>query len=71
MRHIKVKVYPEAAEDRVLEDGEKGLLVYVKAAARNGQANAAMLDLLRKKLKGESVRIVSGQRSRGKIVAVN
>jgi len=70
VKHIKVKVFPEAAEDLLREEGDDSLTAYVKARARGGEANKAVLALLCKKFPDKSVRIRAGHQTRSKIIEV-
>ncbi len=74
MMQIRVKVFPNAKKDEVLMEGKGDLLkVRVKAPALKGRANKALIEVLAAHLgvKKSDIRIVSGERSREKIVEVN
>jgi uncharacterized protein (TIGR00251 family) len=61
-----IKVFPNAGTDEVSEkDGI--LVVKVKAPAKDNKANIAVLKLLKKHM-GKEVRIISGMKSKKKIV---
>lgn len=65
----EIKVVPNAGSDEVSEkDGL--LLVKVKAPAKDNKANIAVIKLLSKHF-GKDVRIVSGLRSKKKIVDIS
>ena len=56
---IKVTVYPESHEDRIVEKAPDAYEVYVRASAQHGHANKVVTALLAKQC-GASVRMVSG-----------
>ena len=63
---LKIKVIPKASRSRVLiKDGR--VVVYVTAPPEKEKANREVLKLL-KKLTGVGVEIVSGEKSREKII---
>ncbi len=67
--HIKVKVFPESGEDRVVEVGKDSYEVYVRAGAQNGHANKEVIYLLSKYF-GKGVKMVSGGTRQAKIFEV-
>ncbi len=56
---LKVHVFPESHEDRIVEIGSDTLEVYVRASAQNGHANKVVTALLGKHF-GASARMVLG-----------
>lgn len=67
--YIKVKVHPKAKADRLERLGEDRCEVWVKAPAKEGAANQAVLALLRKEWgAGARLRLVKGATSPSKIV---
>ena len=71
MRTMKVRVIPNAKQNRVL-DAEGQLRAYVTAPPTEGKANKALVELLAGhfKVKKSSVRIVHGEKSREKIIEI-
>lgn len=71
MRKIKVKVIANAKRERVVAQGEI-LKAYVSAPAVEGKANKALINLLAGyfKIKKSGIKIVSGEKSREKIVQI-
>ena len=67
MRKV-IRVVPNAGEDRVKENGDV-LIVRVKAPAKDNKANISVINLLSRHF-GKTVRIVSGYRSKRKVVEV-
>lgn len=68
---ISVKVIPNAKKTAVLE--EDGIYrIYVKAPAAEGKANKALISILAEhfSVKKSSVNILSGRKSREKVVRV-
>lgn len=72
MKRINVRVVVNAQKARVLEDRD-GYKVYVNAPAEGGRANDAVISLLADffGVRRNLVTIVSGERSRKKIVAID
>lgn len=69
---ISVRVKPNAREDSVEEAGQGVFIVRVKAPAREGKANAAVVKLLGAyfDVPKSSIVVRSGQGSRNKIVEI-
>lgn len=70
---IHVKVEPGAKKDEVQQKDETSFLVSTKALAERNQANTRVRQLLATHLDVpiERVRIISGHRTRGKIIEIN
>ena len=71
MKTFKVKVIPNAKKNEVIR--EKGKLkVYVNVPAKDGKANRALIETLADffNVKKRDVKIVSGEKSREKIVQI-
>lgn len=66
---IKIKTIPNSSQEKIEKIGESEYKVYLKKPAREGKANIVLVKLL-KKYFGKSVRIISGETSRVKIVEV-
>ena len=66
MPRIEIKVIPNSSKDEIAEKDGK-LIVKVSSPPEKGKANAAVLKLLKEKF-GLSARIVSGEKSRRKVV---
>lgn len=71
-RLIEVKVQPRAKRREVVTDGGPGLTVKVAAAPDRGRANEEVRELLAEHfgLPVSKVRIVRGEKSRHKLVAL-
>jgi len=71
MKTIKVKVIPNARQNKVL-DAEGQLRAYVIAPPTEGKANKALVELLAGhfKVKKSSVRIIKGEKSREKVIEI-
>ncbi len=69
MMRMDVKVIPSAGKDEVSEDGKR-MTVKVKAPAKGNKANVAVVKLMEKHF-GKEVKIVSGLKSRNKIIAID
>ncbi|MBP9765898.1 MAG: DUF167 domain-containing protein [Candidatus Pacebacteria bacterium] len=70
--YIKVKVKTEAKKES-FEKSKKDdeFLISVKEEARNGWANERILEILKKELKTNNVRLVSGHTSPSKIFSID
>ena len=68
MKKIKIKVYPNSKEEKVLEDGDV-LKIYVKERAEKGMANKKVLELIKKRF-GKEGKIIKGKKSRNKVVVI-
>jgi len=71
MKTFKVKVIPNAKKNEVIMEEGK-LKVYVNVPAKDGKANRALIDILADffNVKKRDVKIVSGEKSREKIVQI-
>jgi hypothetical protein len=67
MKRIEIKVVPNAAVEEIIEANP--LIVKVKAPPTKGKANRAVIALLARYFNA-NVRIVSGTKSRRKIVEI-
>ncbi len=65
---MEIKVITNSKENKVVEGSP--LKVYVKAKPEDGKANTAVVKLLTKHY-GKPVRIVSGHKSRKKVIALD
>lgn len=69
---VRVKVWPDAGAEH-LEEGKKGVLeIFVREPPQGNRANKRVCALvaLQYKVSVKNVRIVSGHRTRGKILSV-
>lgn len=69
--YLKIKVIPDAKEERVERLKEDEYRVWVKVPAENNLANSRVLEIFREKFPGTSIRIISGHHSPSKIVSIN
>lgn len=65
---VNIKVTPSAKEDLIIKQGD-ALVVRTTESPVRGRANAAVLELLAAYF-GKPVRLVSGAKSRNKVVEV-
>jgi uncharacterized protein (TIGR00251 family) len=72
MKMIKIRVIPNARKNDVSPEGE-GLKVRVNAPPLGGRANKAVIEALADffKVKKRSIKIVRGERSREKVIALD
>lgn len=66
---IKVKVFPESREDKIVEIDKENYQVFVRAGAQNGHANKEVIYLLSKHF-AKGVKMVSGGTRQNKIFEV-
>ena len=64
---VSITVKPGARDDRIEEQEDGSLVVYVRAPAEKGKANIAVIRLLSRHYK-KNVKLVSGFTSHHKIV---
>lgn len=69
--YIKVKVVPDAKEEKIEQLKDDEYRIWVKVPAEHNRANIRILELIRNLYKDTSVRLVSGHHSPSKIIAVN
>jgi uncharacterized protein (TIGR00251 family) len=69
--YLKIKVIPDAKEEKIEKREEDSWRIWVKVPAENNAANSRVLELVRKEFPDTSVRIVSGHHSPSKIVSIN
>lgn len=69
--YIKVKVKTEAKNES-FEKSKKDdeYLIFVKEEARNGWANEKVLEILKRELKTNNIRLISGHTSPSKIFSI-
>ncbi len=72
VQRIHVKVWPDAGEELVKEGKKGGLEIFVREPPLQNRANTRVCVLVARHFKVplEAVRIVSGHRTRGKILSV-
>ncbi|MCM8822652.1 MAG: DUF167 domain-containing protein [Candidatus Omnitrophica bacterium] len=71
MRFI-IKVKPYSREEKVVENQDRSLIVYVNEKPVEGKANSALIKLIAEyfDVPKSAVKIVSGHKSRNKIVEI-
>ena len=69
---IFVRVKPRAKEEKIEPLSENGYVLWVKEPAQEGKANAAVVKLLARHFHQSpaSIKIISGQTSRQKVIEV-
>lgn len=69
---VRVKVWPDAGEELVKKDKKGGLEIFVREPPSQNRANKRVCELVARhfKVTAKNVRIVSGHRTRGKILSV-
>lgn len=67
-----IRTKPNARENRVQKLDPSHLVVFIKAPPQEGRANEALIETLSKyfDVTKDAIRIVSGQRSKLKIIAI-
>lgn len=69
--YLKIKVIPNAREEKVEQLKDDEYRVWVKVPAENNLANSRILEIFREKFPATSVRIISGHHSPSKIISIN
>lgn len=66
---IKVKVFPNAKKEKIIEKDKDSFEVYVKEKAKEGKANKRVLKLISLyfKLPEQKIRLIRGVKERNKI----
>ncbi len=69
---IWVTVKPQSKKDEISNTADGGLIASVQAPARQGKANAALIELLAGyfSISKSSVKIIRGQTSRKKLIEI-
>lgn len=65
-----VKVKPGSSQEKVVENAEGELTIFLHARAHDGEANKALIEVLAKhfKMPKTSIKIVQGTHSREKVI---
>lgn len=68
---INIKIIPNAKQNKVIQEPDK-LKIYVTAPAVDGKANKALIELIADyfHVAKSSVKIIKGEKSRNKILAI-
>ena len=71
-KHLKVKVYTDQAEEKIVENTDNSYDLYIREPAKEGMANRRVLAILMDKVnpKPKRLKIVSGHISPAKIIEV-
>lgn len=69
--YLKIKVVPDAKEEKIEKLQEDSWRIWVTVPAENNAANSRVLELVRQSFPNTSVRIVSGHHSPSKIVSID
>lgn len=69
--YIKIKVIPEAREEKVEQIKDDEYRMWVKVKAENNRANTRVIELTRELFPSKSVRIINGHHSPSKIISIN
>jgi uncharacterized protein YggU (UPF0235/DUF167 family) len=72
MKHIKIKVYPEAKKEVVEQKHKDQFNVFLREKAQDNMANKGLIRVMASHLNltPQDLRIVSGHRTRSKILEV-
>lgn len=70
---ITVKIKPNSRVESVEKDGERSFIVRVKAPAKEGRANDALVDALSEhfNIPKSRIRIAHGRNSKNKIIDIS
>lgn len=68
--YIKIKVIPDAREEKVEKLKDDEFRMWVKLPAENNVANNRVLEIVRGMYPNKGVRIISGHHSPSKIISI-
>lgn len=68
--YIKIKVIPDAREEKVEKLKDDEFRIWVKLPAENNVANNRVLEIVRGMYPNKRVRIISGHHSPSKIISI-
>lgn len=68
--HIKITAKAGSKKESVMKEDGGRLVIHVREKAENGRANKRILEIVRSLFPEEQVRLVSGEHSSRKIVAI-
>jgi uncharacterized protein (TIGR00251 family) len=69
--YLKIKVVPDAKEEKVERLKDDEYRVWVKVPALNNLANTKVLEIFKERFPDTSIRIISGHHSPSKIISIN
>jgi uncharacterized protein (TIGR00251 family) len=69
--YLKLKVVPDAKQEKIEKLKDDEYRIWVKAPAENNRANTRILEIIRELYPASRVRLVSGHISPSKIVSVD
>jgi uncharacterized protein (TIGR00251 family) len=69
--YLKLKVVPDAREEKIEQLKDDEYRIWVKAPAEMNLANTRVLEIMREKFPSKKVRLVSGHTSPSKIVSID
>ena len=69
--YLKIKVVPDAKEEKIEQLKDDEYRVWVKVPAENNLANSRVVEIFRVKFPGTSIRIIGGHHSPSKIISIN
>lgn len=71
-RRLNVRVIPNASRDEIADKNDGVLKIKLRAVPEGGRANKALCEFLAREhgLRTRDVRIISGEKSRNKIVEI-
>lgn len=71
-RRLNVRVIPNASRDEIVGEADGILKIKLRAVPEGGRANKALCALLAKRhdCRARDIRIVSGEKSRNKVVEI-
>ena len=72
MTKLSLTIKPGSSQEKIVENDDGSLVVYLRAKPHDGEANTALIKLLSKHFHvgKTSITIISGAKSRNKIVEI-
>ncbi|MDO8435884.1 MAG: DUF167 domain-containing protein [bacterium] len=70
---IKIKVFPNSKENKIIKRGSDSFNVYVREKPKEGRANRAVINILSSRLNipAGKLKLVKGSRQQNKIFEIN
>jgi len=72
MTKLSLTIKPGSSQEKIVENNDGSLVVYLRAKPHDGEANTALIKLLSKHfhIGKTSITIISGAKSRNKVIEI-
>jgi hypothetical protein len=68
---IFIKVKPQSKKEKIEKVADNNFIIFIKEQPVNNKANLAIIKLLSEYFKTSNIKIISGFRSKNKIIKIN